>query len=241
MKLDYPIRLNSYLAKSGHGSRRHCETLIEERRVKVNHQIVDQLSFVVEKNDEVHVDDVLAKPLERGLYYALNKPVGYVSSNTDPFEKLYARDLLSVENSNYLFHVGRLDKESSGLIIFTNDGDFGNFVTHPSNEVEKEYEVTINKDIKIEDLRAALKGVKVYRNQGLYKIKRYKILTKQKILVTLTEGKNREIRKIFDHLGYKIGRLKRIRIGPIELGNLKEGRFKTISPHLIDALLGGKN
>src|SRR5690554_3129466 len=102
MKLDYPIRLNSYLAKSGHGSRRHCETLIEEGRVKVNNQIVEQLSLVVEKNDVVHVDDVLAKPLERGLYYALNKPVGYVSSNTDPFEKLYARDLLTVENVNYL-------------------------------------------------------------------------------------------------------------------------------------------
>ena len=137
MKIEYPIRLQSYLAKCGAGSRRSCETLITEGRVTVNNKVVTELGTKVNENDIVYVDDVLAEPEEQAYYFVLNKPRGYVCTNFDPNETAYARDLIDVPQKNLLFNVGRLDKDSQGLIIFTNDGDFANHVTHPSSETEK--------------------------------------------------------------------------------------------------------
>ncbi|MFA5513744.1 MAG: pseudouridine synthase [Sphaerochaetaceae bacterium] len=241
MSSNQGIRINSYLAKSGYGSRRSVELLIEQRRVKINKETVINYSTSVFDGDDVFVDDVLVKPLNKMLYYALNKPSGYVCSNYDPNETLFARDLLNVEEAKYLFHVGRLDRESTGLIIYTNDGDFANLVMHPSNNIEKEYLVETKEYIDINNLKEAIKGLKISKKESLYKIKRFSLITKQRVFITLTEGKNREIRKIFSHFGYNIVSLKRLRIGPILLGDLKEGRYKGITKNQIDALLRGKN
>ena len=122
MKIEYPVRLQSYLAKSGMGSRRSCESLITEGRVRVNNKVVTELGTKVNEDDIVYVDDVLAEPAERTYYFALNKPRGFVCTNHDPNETAYARDLIDIPERNLLFNVGRLDKDSQGLIIFTNDG-----------------------------------------------------------------------------------------------------------------------
>ena len=236
MKIEYPVRLQSYLAKSGMGSRRSCESLITEGRVRVNNKVVTELGTKVNEDDIVYVDDVLAEPAERTYYFALNKPRGFVCTNHDPNETAYARDLIDIPERNLLFNVGRLDKDSQGLIIFTNDGDFANTVMHPSSETEKEYIVKTDRDIEKKDLDDAYRGlVKPYR------IKSYKLISKREASVVLTEGKNREIRNMFDLLGCEVKRLVRVRIGEVELGDLQSGQFRKLTPAEVRSLReGGK-
>ena len=181
-----------------------------------------------------------SEPADRVFYYALNKPRGYVCTNYDPNEKLYARDLITIPEHNLLFHVGRLDKESSGLILYTNDGDAAQRIMHPSSQIEKEYAVMTTDPINRGDLEEALRGIYI-DNQRPYVIKRFTLQSKRWALVTLTEGKNRELRKIFSYFGYTIQRLVRIRIGPILLGDLAEGRYRAVTKGEIMALLEGEN
>ena len=239
MKIEYPIRLQSYLARSGFGSRRSCEQLILDGRVTINLNKVTEMGIKVVEDDVVMVDDVLAEPSDKTLYYALNKPKGYVCTNFDPNESLYARDLITIEDKNLLFHVGRLDKESSGLILYTNDGEVAQKITHPSFHVEKEYAVLTREPIRSEDLQKATKGIFI-DSQKPYTIKDFSINTKKWAYITLTEGRNRELRKIFSYLGYTIVQLVRLRIGNITLGNLKEGQFRQVSKSEINQLLGKK-
>ena len=234
MKIEYPIRLQSYLAKSGMGSRRSCETLISEGRVRVNNKVVTELGTKVNEDDIVYVDDILAEPAERSYYIALNKPRGYVCTNHDPNETAYARDLIDIPERNLLFNVGRLDKDSQGLIIFTNDGDFANTVMHPSSETEKEYVVRVDRDLEKKDLDDAYRGLVTP-----YKIKSYKLISKREVKVVLTEGKNREIRNMFDILGYEVKKLVRIRIGKVELGELQPGQFRKLTSAEIRSLEEG--
>ena len=159
MNIEYPIRLNSFLAKSGCGSRRSCESLIQSGRVKVNMQRVTDLATKVQSDDVVMVDDVPVEPVERAFYYALNKPRGYLCTNWDPNEKLYARDLIDTPARDLLFHVGRLDRDSEGLIIYTNDGDVAQKITHPSTEIEKEYMVRTDRPVQRRDMEEALRGL----------------------------------------------------------------------------------
>ena len=224
MKIEYPIRLQSYLAKCGVGSRRGCETLITEGRVSVNNKTVRELGTKVNEDDIVYVDDVLAEPAEKTLYLALNKPRGFVCTNHNPNETAYARDLIDIPERNLLFNVGRLDKDSQGLLLFTNDGDWANLIMHPSSETEKEYIVKVDRDLVKKDLDDAYRGlVKPYR------IKSYKLLAKKEVSVVLTEGKNREIRNMFDLMGYEVKKLTRIRIGEVKLDDLPTGQFRRLT------------
>lgn len=236
MKIEYPIRLQSYLAKCGMGSRRSCETLITDGRVMVNNRIVTELGTKVDENDIVYVDDVLAEPEEQSWYFVLNKPRGFVCTNYDPNEKDYARDLIDVPQRHLLFNVGRLDKDSQGLIIFTNDGDFANQVMHPSSETEKEYIVKTDKDILKKDMDDAYRGL-----IKPYKIKSYKLISKREASVVLTEGKNREIRNLFDMMGYEVKKLLRVRIGEVLLGDLQSGKYRRMTKAEIRSLKGGNS
>ena len=235
MKIEYPIRLQSYLAKCGAGSRRSCENLILEGRVMVNNKVVTELGTKVNENDIVYVDATLAEPSEQSYYFVLNKPRGYVCTNYDPNETAYARDLIDIPEKNLLFNVGRLDKDSQGLIIFTNDGEFANTVMHPSSETEKEYIVKTDLDILKKDMDDAYRGL-----VKPYKIKSYKLLGKREVSVVLTEGKNREIRNLFDILGYQVKKLTRIRIGDVHLGDLAGGHYRRMTKAEIQSLKRGK-
>lgn len=235
MKIEYPIRLQSYLAKCGAGSRRSCENLILEGRVMVNNKVVTELGTKVNENDIVYVDATLAEPSEQSYYFVLNKPRGYVCTNYDPNETAYARDLIDIPEKNLLFNVGRLDKDSQGLIIFTNDGEFANTVMHPSSETEKEYIVKTDIDILKKDMDDAYRGL-----VKPYKIKSYKLLGKREVSVVLTEGKNREIRNLFDILGYQVKKLTRIRIGDVHLGDLAGGHYRRMTKAEIQSLKRGK-
>jgi len=229
------IRLQKYLSSCGIASRRACEEIIAEGRVKVNRKTVTQPGVSVYPGDEVTVDGNKAAPREK-YYFALNKPKGYLSSNYDPHHRLFARDLIDIPDRNVLFHVGRLDLYSTGLILYTNDGEFANKLMHPSYEAEKEYRVSTREKISAKDIDSCLKGVQL--NCGIvYNIKRYTFVSEREILLVLTEGKNREIRNLFNHFGYTITSLHRMRIGPIQLGNLQPGRYKEIKRDVVQQVL----
>jgi len=241
VNVEYPIRLQAYLAKCGCGSRRFSEELIKQGRVMVNNKTIREMGTKVSEGDIVQVDGETVEIAERTYYIALNKPKGYVCTNYDPNETRYARELIDIRDQNLLFNVGRLDRDSNGLIIFTNDGDFANKVTHPKFEIEKEYIVHLDRMCETEDLKRALNGIYIDQKTP-YRIKSYEFVPRHKdyIRVTLTEGKNREIRKIFSYLGYDIKGLTRIRIGCIELGDLSFGKYRALSKKEIEGLLAGK-
>lgn len=240
MKIDYPIRLQAFLAKSGCGSRRFCETLITAGRVRVNTKRVTELGTKVERDDVVQLDDETIEPIEKTYYFALHKPKGYVCTNFDPNEKLYARELIRINDWNLLYHIGRLDKESTGLILYTNDGDVANKIMHPSHQIEKEYLVSTNREVMRADLLKAIDGIYIDQKRP-YKIKSFQLLTKNWTRIVLTEGKNREIRKIFSYFDYEVKQLCRIRIGNIELGDLEPGEYRQLTPGQIESLLKGEN
>ncbi len=238
---DFPMRLQAYLAKCGVASRRASEDLIRAGRVMVNNKRITEMGFKVNEDDIVQVDGETVEISEKLYYIALNKPKGYICSNYDPNEERFARDLIAMRDRDLLFNVGRLDKESSGLLLFTNDGKFANAMMHPRYQVEKEYIVKLDRSVEIEDLNRALDGIYIDMPTP-YRIKRYDFMprTKQYIRITLTEGKNREIRKIFSFLGYDVKSLVRIRIGCVELGDLEVGDWRNLKSEEIDGLLKGK-
>lgn len=238
----YPIRLQAYMAKCGVGSRRSCEELIKQGRVMINNKVVREMGVKVGADDVVQVDHETIEPETRKYYIALNKPRGYVCTNYDPNEEKYARDLIDIADNRLLFNVGRLDKDSNGLIIFTNDGDFANKMMHPRYEVEKEYIVKLDRDVVIADLNRALDGIYIDMPRP-YRIRRYDLIprTKQFVKITLIEGKNREIRKIFSYLGYDVKSLTRIRIGGVKLGTLEPGQYRDLTREEVSMLLSGKD
>mgnify|MGYP002515392438 CR=1 FL=1 len=238
----FPMRLQAYMAKCGVASRRGSEELIEQGRVMVNNKTVRQMGLKVGPEDIVQVDGETIELVDRKYYIALNKPKGYVCTNYDPNETKYARELIAMRDADLLYNVGRLDKESNGLILFTNDGEFANAMMHPKYQVEKEYLVKLDRPIEIEDLNKALDGIYIDIPQP-YKIKRYDLIPRTKLFlkVTLTEGKNREIRKIFSFLGYDVKSLTRIRIGCVELGDMVPGEWRNLTAEEISGLLSGKD
>lgn len=229
------IRLQVYLAHCGVASRRASEKIIEEGRVCVNGNVVSTIGTKISLGDEVTVDGVKIFPEERKLYILLNKPEGYVCSQSDEKGRNIASDLLKSKYSERLYNVGRLDMFSKGAIIFTNQGDFAAKLSHPSSEIEKEYLVETSYPLP-EDLDKKFeKGIRV---EGVfYKAKSAKVINTHKMKVVLVEGKNREIRRVFSDAGAAIRSLKRVRIGNLLLGDLKEGEFRELSQKEVDSLL----
>lgn len=210
--------------------------MIREGRVSVNGEIITTMGIRVTEADRVEVD---GNPimLEKERYYvALHKPVGYIVASHDPQGRPLAEELLGETYPARLHHVGRLDYHSSGLIFFTNDGEFTQQMSHPSWEVEKEYVVKVDKNLDKEDLRAFLRGVTF---EGIsYKIEKYTQLDYRRVQVVLKEGKNREIRKLFQARDYRVETLKRIRIGCVSL-DLPVGEFRDLKPFEILSLQRG--
>lgn len=238
----FPMRLQAFMSKCGVASRRSSEDLIAQGRVMVNNKTVREMGCKVNEDDIVQFDGETIELPEKKYYIALNKPKGYVCTNYDPNEDRYARSLIGIKDNNLLFNVGRLDKESTGLLLFTNDGAFANKMMHPKYEIEKEYIVKLNRPVDFDDLNKALDGIYIDQSTP-YRIRRYDLIprTKEYIKVTLTEGKNREIRKIFSYLGYDVKSLTRIRIGCVNLGDMVPGEWRNLTSDEISGLISGKN
>ncbi|MGP1588089.1 MAG: pseudouridine synthase [Treponemataceae bacterium] len=221
------LRLQLYLAKCGVASRRCAEQIILDGRVKVNGQKIVTLGTKVSLEDEVTVDDKKIVFENEIRYVLLNKPAGYICSLSDEKGRLVAADLLKQKYCERLYNVGRLDMFSSGLIIFTNDGEFTRLISHPSSQIEKEYVIEASTNIPDELIENFLNGIRI--DNIFYRCKKAMRINTHKISVVLIEGKNREIRKVFEKYGLGIKSLQRIRIGNIKIENLQIGDFRDLS------------
>ena len=234
------VRLQKYIAMSGIASRRAAEGMIDEGRVKVNGKKVTEQGTKVETGrDTVTVDNKPVEIKDKKYYIMLNKPAGYVSTAKDQFDRPTVVDIVKEEVGTRIFPVGRLDYETEGLLLMTNDGDFTYKITHPKFQKDKTYIAVINGGIAIPDLNRLRKGVKVedYTTSPAQVEIMDAAGGKTAIKITIHEGRNRQVRKMFEALGYTVIALKRIKIGELELGNLPVGRWRHLTSHEINCLL----
>jgi 23S rRNA pseudouridine2605 synthase len=229
------LRLQVFLAKCGVASRRASEKIIADGRVQVNGCIVTEMGAKVSPGDKVSVDGVSLRPEGCLRYILLNKPSGYVCSLSDEKDRPVAADLLKEHYKERLYNVGRLDMFSSGLIIFTNDGDFAARLSHPSAELEKEYIVQTSVPLPRTLAAEFQHGMRI--DDVFYRCLQAHELNSHKISITLIEGKNREIRNVFSHYGVGIKSLTRIRIGAVTMDGLASGQFRELSGQEVTALL----
>lgn len=233
-------RLQKFLAKSGIGSRRYCEELIKSKKIKVNGQIA-LIGSSVNKNDEVEYDGKIISFTESEIrLLMLNKPEGVLSSNKKEKNIPIVFDFLPEGKSKTRWiSIGRLDINSSGLMLFTNDGTFANYCMHPSSSIDREYLVRARGDFTKEKKEKMLSGIKI--DNDIYRftdiVEGEKQSSNQWFSVCLMSGKNREVRKIFNAVGLEISRLKRTRFGPIFLpSSLKKGGYIELSSKEIDSI-----
>jgi 23S rRNA pseudouridine2605 synthase len=233
------VRLQKFLAEAGIASRRASEKLILEGEVTVNGRVVRELGTKVDPlHDRVQVDGRAIKA-KRKLYIAINKPPGYICSKSDPEKRKTVGSLLPREWSN-LQSVGRLDYNSEGLIFFTNDGEFALRLTHPRYGVRKKYLVTVKGEVTLEHVRQMQKGI--FSDGEMLRAEQGRILKSNNshslVELILAEGKNREVRRMFETLGLEVERLQRVQVGSVKLGQLPKGKWRALTPAEIRSFMG---
>lgn len=230
------MRLNKYIASSGICSRRKADELIEQGSVSVNGKKITEMGFQVGEKDKVFINNELVRP-KKLEYYRFHKPAGFITTADDEKDRKIIYDLLPPTMHN-LKPVGRLDKDSSGLIILTNDGDLINELTHPSIKVPKVYIVSVNGKIHLHHLEKMAQGIEIEEGKIAYADTLIKESDNKRTVmqITLFQGLNRQIRKMLAALGFEVTSLKRIQHATIELEGLKKGQFKPIKPQQIKEL-----
>ncbi|WP_417731228.1 pseudouridine synthase [Rosistilla oblonga] len=230
------VRLQRVLASAGFGSRRKCEELITEGRVDIDGQPVIELGTRVDpRASKIRVDGVSIRPAKL-VYFALNKPVGIVTTNRDPQGRPRVIDLINEHQR--VFPVGRLDRNSEGLILMTNDGDLSEMLAHPRHGVRKTYQVTVAGLVQAETLKQMREGV--HFHEGRFQVEGVSIKRTRgkatELEIVLREGKNREIRRILARLGHKVVQLKRTAIGTLKLGDLPTGAYRPLNSREVKKL-----
>lgn len=238
-------RLQKVLANAGIASRRKCEEIILSGKVKVNGKIVTELGVKVNpEKDRIEVDNKVVNFNNKKVYILLNKPIGYVTTVKDQFHRDTVMDLVK-DVKERVVPVGRLDMYTSGALILTNDGDFVNKVTHPKNEIEKTYNVTVTGIVSKEDVDKLTKGVEIVDNDEKYitkpaKVKILKIDDEKKISrlqITIHEGKNREVRKMCGAIEKKVLALHRARIENIDVKDIALGKYRYLKDWEVKKLM----
>lgn len=230
------MRLNRYLSLCGLGSRRGCEQIILDGRVSINGKTCRELATQVGDEDSVTVDGRPVRPAH-GIVIALHKPRGYLCTRSDTHDRATIYDLLPTKFQQ-LHHVGRLDKESEGLILLTNRGDLSQRLSHPSEGVEKEYEVTTDKPVDPAALTKLTKGV--HTMEGFARAERAWLKTAQRLHVILKQGLKRQIRLMMYQLGYEVERLVRIRIGWLPLKGMPKGGWRELTESEVQRFFAGE-
>ena len=233
------MRLQKYMAMCGVAARRKCEEIIASGRVRVNGQVVDQMGAQVEEGDVVELDGVVITTQEQKRYILYHKPAGVVTTVSDDKGRETVMDRFS-DFPERIYPVGRLDYDSEGLLLLTNDGELAQRLTHPSCEVDKVYLARVSGNPTNEEIDRLRRGVfmegeerrtypaqvRVVRDESLF----------SDILVTIHEGRNRQVRRMFDAVGHKVLLLRRVRFGPLELGDLKRGQWRELTQEEIARL-----
>lgn len=233
---DEAVRLQRMLAAAGFGSRRQCEELIEAGRIEVNGEVVTKLgTSVVPNDDKIRVDGTTLKA-QKLVYFAVNKPVGFVTTNRDPQGRPRVVDLVPPDER--VFPVGRLDLSSEGLILLTNDGELAQRLTHPKYGIRKVYRVTVAGKVNHEAMKKMRQGM--YIAEGFVKVEGVKLIKARAratdLEMVLSEGKNREIRRILARLGHKVMTLQRIAVGTVRLGDVPPGAYRVLRRDEVDKL-----
>lgn len=226
------LRLNRFLAAAGVGSRRHCDELIAAGRVRINGQVCTDFSAQPTDRDHVKVDGRLLH-IEPPRTIMLHKPAGFVSTRKDAHARDTIFDLLPSKFS-HLFNIGRLDAQTEGLLLLTNDGDLAQLLTHPRYKIDKEYEVMLDRPWEPALAPKLLKGI--FLDGKRARIEQLHPVAPTRLRVMLRQGINRQIRRMFDALGYRVKRLARIRVGNLWLGDLPQGHWRALTKTELQSL-----
>ncbi|CDR34628.1 pseudouridine synthase [Criblamydia sequanensis] len=227
------VRLNKALAEAGVASRRKCDEIIFDGKVKINGETVLEPGRLVGERDHIQVFGKKVNPFQKKLIFMFNKPKGYVcTANPLPTQKSVLSFFAHIKKR--FFTVGRLDKDTSGLLLVTTDGDLAQKIIHPSSNIQKEYLAKTDKEITPDHLQEISKGVVIDR--VLIKPVKVQKVRRGTVKVSVKEGKNREVRLLLEKAGLEVLELKRIRIGGLHLGHLAEGAFKELSNNEIETL-----
>ena len=227
-ELVYPVRLNKYIAKSGVCSRRKAVDLIKAGKVSVNDQTKIEPFVLVERADIVKIDGEIIKPETNYIYLLLNKPKGLISTTSDEHSRKTILDIVEFDGKERLFPVGRLDRNTTGLILLTNDGDLAKKLSHPSHKVNKKYQVTLDKPLSDTHFREILKGLTL--DDGPAPVKELIFLdpSKKTISISIVMGRNRIVRRIFESLGYAIKHLDRYYYAGLNKKGIPRGKFRQL-------------
>ena len=218
------IRLQKFLAQAGVASRRASEELIVGGHVTINGAIAAELGVRVQQGDDVRVDGKRIRPAA-SQWFALHKPRGYMSTRSDPQGRRTLYDLVPPPMRR-LFYVGRLDFDSEGLVLLTNDGDTAHRLLHPRYGIDREYDVELEEQVDDAALEQLRRGVQL--DDGRARARTVRRRGGKRVVLTLQEGRKREVRRMFAELGYQVKRLRRVRYGPIRLGDLPLGEWRAL-------------
>ena len=235
-------RLQKVIAQAGIASRRKAEELIKDGKVKVNGEVKKELGTKVSESDKVEVNN---KPIEKETkeYYLLNKPRGVITTTNDEHGRKTVTDL--IETSARIYPVGRLDYDTTGAILLTNDGEFANILMHPSNKIDKVYLAKLEGIIKGEQINALKNGVML--DYVLVKASRVKLKkvnqenSTSMVEITIHEGKNHQVKRMFESVGFHVEKLTRERIGIFDINNLKSGQYRKLTPKEVQIVYSYKN
>lgn len=235
-------RLQKVIAQAGIASRRKAEELIKDGKVKVNSEVIKELGTKVSESDKVEVNN---KPIEKETkeYYLLNKPRGVIATTNDEHGRKTVTDL--IETSARIYPVGRLDYDTTGAILLTNDGEFANILMHPSNKIDKVYLAKLEGIIKGEQINALKNGIML--DDVLVKASRVKLKkvnqenSTSMVEITIHEGKNHQVKRMFESVGFHVEKLTRERIGIFDIKNLKSGQYRKLTPKEVQIVYSYKN
>lgn len=233
------VRLNKFIANSGICSRREADTYIQTGLVTVNGKIITELGTKVKPGDDVRFNGERLKG-EQKVYLVMNKPKNYVTTMSDPHAEQTVMDLISKEKCpQRVFPVGRLDKATTGVLLFTNDGPLAEKLTHPSYETRKIYQVNLDKNLKGGDFNAILQGIKLEDGEIHADSLSFLDDDRSKVGIEIHSGRNRIVRRIFEHLGYKVRKLDRVYFAGLTKKNLKRGQWRFLTQEEINYLMMG--
>lgn len=225
---DKDIRLNRYIANAGICSRREADQLIQSGQIKINGKVVTELGTKVHKSDKVEYQGKPIKP-EKFVYVLLNKPKGFITTVKDPRGRKTVMELVKNAAEERIYPVGRLDRMTSGILLFTNDGDFAQKLAHPSMSVPKIYEVYLNRVLSQDDFDNIVKGTNL--EDGLLEVDDLAYVTEDKknIGIKIHSGRNRVIRRLFEHYGYTVEKLDRVMYAGLDKKGLSRGKWRLLS------------
>jgi 23S rRNA pseudouridine2605 synthase len=229
-KVEEQMPLNKYLAHSGVCSRRDAVSIIKDGKVRVNNQVITEPGHKIAPGDTVSLNGQKLQPVEDMVYILLNKPKDYITTTDDPQQRKTVLDLVKNVTKVRIYPVGRLDRNTSGVLLLTNDGELAQKLTHPSNEIKKVYAVTLDKPLTKNDFDAILKGVPLDDGMANVDVLAYTdAQDKTQVGVELHSGRNRIVRRIFEHFGYDVRNLDRVIFAGLTKKNVPRGKYRLLT------------